>query len=128
MRTLLLGLVVVALSACVTTNSVPLGAGTVYPAVPPEQVQVFLTEADVPGEFEKVALINARGETSWTDEEKMVKAMQKEAGKLGANAIILGEFKEPSAGVKVAAAVLGTGTERKGQVLAIRILPPTPQQ
>lgn len=124
MRTLLLAMAVLTLSACVSTNSIPLGTPSTYAAVPAEQVRVFLTEADVPGEFEKLALINAKGESSWTDEEQMIRAMQKEAGKLGANAIILGEFKEPSAGAKVAGAFLGTSVERKGQVLAIRIVTP----
>ena len=120
----MLALAVVSVAGCVSTNHVPLGSPNTYPAVAPEEVQVFLTEADVPAEFEKIALINATGESSWTDEAQMVRAMQKKAGELGANAIILGEFKEPSAGAKVAGAFLGTSVERKGQVLAIRLLPP----
>jgi hypothetical protein len=109
-----------ALTACVTTNAVRLGTHT-YPRVPAEEVQVFITEEDVGAPFEKIALINAKGEASYTDEAKMINAMRKKAGEMGANAIILGEIREPSAGSKIAGAFLGTGAERKGQVVAIRI-------
>jgi hypothetical protein len=114
-------LAIVLPSGCVSTNAVRLANAGTYPEVEPEQVQVFLTEADVKVEYEKIALINASGESNFTNEEGMIKAMQKKAGKLGANAIILGEIKDASAGAKVAAAVLGTGTQRKGQVVAIRL-------
>lgn len=119
---LLLVAVALLLSACVRTNAVRLG-GQTYPAVPADQVQVFLSEDDVDVPFERIALINAKGEASYTDEAKMINAMRKKAGEMGANAIILGEIKEPSAGSKIAAAVLGTGAERKGQVVAIRVRP-----
>jgi hypothetical protein len=109
-------------AGCVSTNAVRLGSAQNYPRVPAEQVQVFLTEEDVKVPFEKVALINASAESGMTNEAKMIKAMQKKAGALGANAIILGDIKEPSAGAKVAGAFLGTGAQRKGSVTAIRIL------
>jgi hypothetical protein len=121
MRKIALLLTVLLATACVSTNAVRLANAGTYPEVPPEQVQVFLTETDVKVEFEKIALINASGESNWTNEEGMIKAMQKKAGKLGANGIILGDIKEASAGAKVAAAVFGTGTQRKGQVVAIRL-------
>src|SRR4051812_26085950 len=111
-------------TACVSTNAVRLGSATVYPPVPPEQVQVFMTEADVKVEFEKIALINASAESNFSNEASMIKAMQKKAGKLGANGVILGEMKDASTGAKVAAAVLGTSTQRKGQVVAIRLKDP----
>lgn len=127
MRALTTLLATVALTACVSTNAVQLGSVGSYPPVPPEKVQVFLTEADVKVEFEKVALINAKGESNWTNESGMIKAMQKKAGELGANGIILGEIKEASSGAKVAAAVLGVGTQRKGTVVAIRLKEATKQ-
>ena len=52
----------------------------------------------------------------------MISAMRKKAAKIGANGIILQEIKEASDGAKVAAAVFGVSTNRKGKVIAIRLL------
>lgn len=111
----------VLLSGCVNTSAVQLGTPGQFPPTDPEQVQVFLTEADVKVPFEKVALINAEGNYQYANDERMIKAMKKKAAELGANAIIIGEFKDPSTASKVANAVLGVGGERKGQVLAVRL-------
>ncbi|HEY0809664.1 MAG TPA: hypothetical protein VGD49_05855 [Longimicrobiales bacterium] len=109
------------LAACINTNAVRLGEPGQYPAVHPDSVKVFLTEADVKGEFDKVALINAEGNYSYATDEKMINAMKKKAGKLGANAIILGEFRDPSTVEKIADAVIGVGGEKTAKVLAIRL-------
>ena len=82
---------------------------------------MFLTEADVKGEFDKVAIINAEGNYSFATDEKMVNAMKKKAAKLGANAIVIGEFKDPSTVEKIADAVVGVGGTKTGKVLAIRL-------
>jgi len=47
--------------------------------------------------------------------------MRKEAGKLGANGIILDSLSEPSAGAKIAGAFHGTGAQRTGKVIAIYV-------
>lgn len=120
-RILPLLLAAIALSACVTTHAIELGTPGRYPPVDPLQVQVFLAEADVKLPFEKIAVIEAKGDYSMIQDEDMVKAMKKKAAKLGANALILGEFKDPSAVEKVAHALLNVSAERKGRVLAIRI-------
>ena len=78
-----LAIVLLALTACVRTSTVPLGTPRAYAPVLPQDVQVFLKEADVPGPFEKIALINAEGATGWTSENGMVEKLRKEAGKLG---------------------------------------------
>ena len=114
-------LAVVALVGCINTNAVELGQPKQYAPVAPEQVQVFLTEADVKGEFDKVAIINAEGNYSFATDEKMVNAMKKKAAKLGANAIVIGEFKDPSTVEKIADAVVGVGGTKTGKVLAIRL-------
>ncbi|HKI96719.1 MAG TPA: hypothetical protein VJ992_15625 [Gemmatimonadales bacterium] len=119
-----LGAAVVVLAACVSTNAVQLAPGAQkYPAVPADSVQVFLAASDIHVPYEKLALINASGASGWTDEEGMINAMRKKAGKLGANAIVLENIKEPSAGAKVAAALFGGQAERKGEVIAIRLHP-----
>ena len=114
-------LVLVALAGCISTNAVRLGAPTQYPPVRPEEVQVFLKEEDVKGEFDKIAIVNAEGNYSYANDERMIEAMKKKAAKLGANAIILGEFKDPSTVEKIADAVVGVGGEKTAKVLAIRL-------
>jgi len=53
--------------------------------------------------------------------------MRFQAGQAGANAVVLDAISEPSAGAKIAAAVIGVGAERKGKAIAICILPPEKQ-
>lgn len=113
----------VASLACVSTNATRLGTAPIRPAISPDVVAIYRTAAQVPGKYEEVALLNSAGESSLTNEEKMMNSMRKKAAELGANAIILDAISEPSAGVKVAAAVLGTGATRKGKAIAIYVFP-----
>jgi hypothetical protein len=99
---------------------VPLGEPVPRPAVPWTEVRVFLNEGDVPGPFEKIPLITAKGDYDATSDREMVDKFRKEAGKVGANAIILEDIKEPSTGAKIVDAVLGVPAERRGRVLAVR--------
>jgi hypothetical protein len=114
-------LAVLMLTGCISTNAVRLGEPRQYPPVTPEEVQVFLKEEDVKAEFDKVAIINAEGNYTYANDEKMINAMKKKAAQLGANAIILGEFKDPSTVEKIADAVIGVGGEKTAKVLAIRL-------
>jgi len=112
------------LAACVTTQALRLGTPTSRPPVPWQDVVVYASADKVPGNYEEIALLSSTGNTALTSEKTMWNSMRKEAGKLGANAIILDAMSEPSAGAKVAAAfLLGTGAERKGKAIAIYVLP-----
>ncbi|MEQ1854948.1 MAG: hypothetical protein ABL963_00675, partial [Longimicrobiales bacterium] len=51
----------------------------------------------------------------------MIDKLREEAGKLGANAIILGDIEEPGTGTRIAAAILDFETERETQALAIYV-------
>jgi hypothetical protein len=112
---------VLALAGCVSTNAVQLGQPNQYPPVNADEVQVFQKESDVKVDFDKVAIIHAEGDYTLVNDEKMINAMKKKAAKLGANAIIIEEFKDPSTVEKIADAVIGVGGEKKGKVLAIRL-------
>jgi hypothetical protein len=112
---------VLALAGCVSTNAVQLGQPHQYPPVNADEVQVFQKESDVKADFDKVAIIHAEGDYTLVNDEKMINAMKKKAAKLGANAIIIEEFKDPSTVEKIADAVIGVGGEKKGKVLAIRL-------
>jgi hypothetical protein len=115
--------IVIAAAGCVQTNAVRLGNAPRRAPVPADSVAVYRTADQVPGRYEEVALLNSTGESHWTNEAAMFESMRKKAGQMGANAIILDAINEASAGAKVAAAVLGTGTERKGRSVAVFVYP-----
>lgn len=114
-------LLTLVLGGCVVTSVTPL-SNKQYDPVSPDQVVIYLDETDIPGEFEKLAIINAKGESSWTDEKQMYERARKDAAKIGANGILVEQVKEPSAGAKIAGAFLGTGSQRTGTMIAIRVL------
>ena len=115
-------LMVLLFAGCVTASSTRLDS-QVYPPIHPDQVTIYLDEADIPGEYEKVALITLRGNYQATDEAKMFRKARKEAAKLGANGVLVQEVRDPSTGAKVAAALIGVGGDRKGEVIAIYVPP-----
>lgn len=118
-------LTIVALTvSCVSTNATLLNPTPVpRPKLPPEQVRIYRTADQVGRKYEEVALLNSTGESNFTNEAGMMESMRKKAGELGANGIILDAINEAGAGAKVAAAVLGTGTQRKGRAIAIFVFP-----
>jgi hypothetical protein len=112
--------IMLAASGCVMTNAAMLNPGLApRPKVAPEQVRIFRSFDQVPGKYEEIALLNSTGESNWTNESLMLESMRKKAGDLGANGIVLSAIDEAGAGAKVAAAVFGTGTQRKGRAVAI---------
>lgn len=109
------------LAGCVQTQATML-SGETYPPTLESDVVIYLSEADIPGEFKKIAIINAQGESSWTNEQQMYTAARKRAAKIGAHGVLIEEVDEPGSGAKVAAAIFGTGTTRRGQMIAIRLI------
>ena len=110
------------IAGCVSADATKLAA-TAYEPIPPEQVTIYMDEADAPTTYEKVALINLRGETGWTNEKGMYSAARKKAAKLGANGLILGDIDEPTNTSKLAGAFLGVPVNRKSVAVAIRTSP-----
>jgi len=117
-------LFVIALAAsaigCVTTSVAPLN-NKAYAPIHPDEVTVFLEEDDIPGEYEKVALLYSRGDYAWTDEARMFKKARKKAAKIGANGLLVQRIKEPNTGDKVAHALIGTEAKRRGEMVAIYV-------
>ncbi|HVZ47418.1 MAG TPA: hypothetical protein VG916_01430 [Gemmatimonadaceae bacterium] len=114
----------VAAVACVQTNATMLNpAPANHPRTPADKIRIYRTADQVKAKYDEVALLNSTGESNWTDEAKMMESMRKKASEVGANAIILDAINEASAGAKVAAAVFGTGTQRKGRSIAIYVYP-----
>ncbi len=110
------------LSACVSTNTTMLVPPQKYAPVPDDSVQVFLSEQEIKDkgyQYERVALIYATGSAEYTSESGMVRKLRHDAGQRGANGIVLNPIHEPGAGAKVAGALFGIGTQRKGEVVAV---------
>jgi hypothetical protein len=121
MRLRLLAAVVLTSTACVSTNASLLNPSVTYQKICPNGVQIFTSAERVRSEYYEVAILNSKGESSWTDENEMTTSQRSKAARLGANGIILGDVKEPNAGTKILGSIFGTGAERKGSGLAIYI-------
>jgi hypothetical protein len=111
------------LSGCVSVNATRLEAGPPREAITPDRVRIYRTAQQVGRPYDEIALLNASGDYSMTNEAQMFEAMRKKAAKLGANAVILDALSEPTTGQRVARALLGTPAQRKGQAIAIYIDP-----
>jgi hypothetical protein len=124
MRKLGLGLLCLAITGCITTHATLVDpTATRYPRVPPDSVRIFTDQSELDTlDFIRIAIIEASGSGEWTNQSEMLQAMRTKAGELGGNGVVLPRIEEPSAGAKVAAAIFGTGTQRKGNVVAVRVL------
>lgn len=121
---LLMAATMLCATGCVVTNASRLSTATESrPLVLPKDVALYRVASQVPRAYEEVALLNSAGDANYTNEAKMFESMKKEAGKVGANAVVLDALSEPGAGAKVAAAIFGVSAQRKGKALAIWIFP-----
>jgi hypothetical protein len=117
----MLWVVPLVLGACVSTNAVKLNPSVVRAPVCPNAVEIFTDASRVPTEYVEVAVLNSKGESSYTSEQGMYESQRKKAAQLGANGLILAPINEPKAGTKIIGALFGTGAERKGHATAIWI-------
>ena len=121
-----LALAALGLSACVSTQATMVNPGAMrLAALRPEQVQIFTDQSELDTlDFTRVAIIEATGSGEYTSQTGMIEAIRKKAAALGANGVLMPQIQEPGAGAKVAAAVLGLGTQRKGQAIAVYVRGP----
>ena len=119
-KLLFIPIAVILVSACVTTDATMLSSKS-YPPIDPSEVTIYLSEDDIEGDYEKIAIINARGSASYTSESQMYEAVRKKAAEMGANGILHAKLEEPSSGAKVAAAFVGVDTTRRGEMIAIYV-------
>jgi hypothetical protein len=108
-----------ALSGCVSAQATMLG-GTRYAPVPENEVHVFLEETEVPETCERIALIHTAGDVESTSKQQMISAARRRAGKVGANAVLVTDIRDPKMGTRVAATVFGISAERKGEMYGYR--------
>lgn len=119
-RTILLGLAAaIGTVACMRTNAALMDNSLHLARTCPKGVKLYTSPEKVESQYTEVALLNSTGNTNWTTESGMVKSMREKAAEVGATGIIMQNIDEPSAVAKVAGAVLGVSTERKGKSVAI---------
>ena len=121
MRAVVAPLALLMLAACVQTNAAVLDVTAQRAPICPNGVKIFTDTAQIGGPYVAVALLNSTGESNWTNEDQMLASQRNKAAELGANGILFTGIQEASAGAKVAAAFLGTGTQRKGHATAIEV-------
>ena len=109
------------LSACVSTNASLIDPTVHLARTCPAAIKLYTTPDRVGQPYREVAILNAKGESNWSDEEDVIESMRDKAAEIGANGIILGGIDEPSALTKVIGQVAKTGSQRKGKALAIYV-------
>ncbi|HET6764545.1 MAG TPA: hypothetical protein VFH27_12765 [Longimicrobiaceae bacterium] len=112
-------LAAVVLTGCVSARATMLGPTAQRAPVAEDQVRIYLAADSVPSSCERIALIDLEGSAQMTNETQMLRAGRRRAGKIGANAIKMGDqVKEPGTGRIVASALLGVSANRKTQFTA----------
>src|SRR5882672_3128794 len=109
----------VLVSACVRTNAALIDPSVHLAPTCKTAIKLFTTPDRVGQPYREVAMLNAKGESNWSDEGDMIESMREKAAEVGANGIILNGIDEPSALTKVIGEVAKTGSQRKGNALAI---------
>lgn len=109
------------LGGCVSTSTTMLAAGTAGPATLPDSIVIYRTAAQVQGPYRELALLDSVGDANATNQTQMYNSMRREAGKIGANGIILDSTTEPSAAAQVAGAIFGVGSNRRGRAIAVLV-------
>jgi hypothetical protein len=114
--------VLVGVAGCVHTSATVLSS-TPRPEVATSAVVLYTSADKVPGKYDEIALIDSKGSDQWVSEHKMLESIRKQAGKVGANGVILQAETEPGTGAQVAHALIGTSADRHGKALAIFVYP-----
>jgi hypothetical protein len=117
------------LVGCLSVTTTQLGpprAGYGRAVVAAERVAVYRIPDQVPGDYEEVALLHATGPISWTTETGMIRKLREEAGRLGANAIILEPERKLTVREKIAIEKSNVDIGRDGRAVAIYVRFPEP--
>jgi hypothetical protein len=115
------GMLLAALTACGThTRIVATNPALSLSPTCTDAVAVYADRENVPYDYYEVALITAEGNSVYTGNGDILKAMRSKAAPLGANGLVINSLGATHATVKViGAAVGGSEAERKGQAIAI---------
>lgn len=112
---------VVALTACAThSNIVATNPALSLSPTCAEAVDVYADRDRVPYDYYEVALVTAEGNSVYTGNGDILKAMRGKAASVGANGLVINSIGATHATVKVIGAAVGSNdAERKGQAIAI---------
>ncbi len=120
-RTVALVTLPAALTACRTHNSIV--ATNPALALSPtctDAVSAYADRDHVPYDYYELARVTAEGNSVYTGNGDLLKAMRSKAASVGANGLVINSLGATHATVKViGAAVGGNDAERKGQAIAI---------
>lgn len=120
MRNILLVFVLTGLSsACISVSKSVLTHDYRMDPIERDDVYVFFAYDEI-CEHDRIAILAAEGDEDLTSEGQMIDKLREEAGRLGANAIVLNYVEEPGGGERVVAAATGDSAERRSQAVAIR--------
>lgn len=110
-----------ATSACgVRTATTDVSPNMSRAATCDEAVDTYTSRAAVPHDYYEVAWISAEGNSVYTSDGKILAQVRKKAADVGANAIIVNDFKESGATTKVIGAAIGANSaDTKVSALAI---------
>jgi hypothetical protein len=112
---------VVAFMACRTqSNIVATNPALSLSPTCTDAVAAYADRDHVPYDYYEVALVTARGNSVYTGNGDLLKAMRSKAASVGANGLVINSLGATHATVKViGAAVGGNDADRKGQAIAI---------
>jgi hypothetical protein len=86
----------------------------------PDAVAAYPDRDHVSYDYYEVALITAKGNSVYTGNGDLLKAMRSKAASVGANGLVINSLGATHATVKVIGAAVGSSdAERKGQAIAI---------
>lgn len=107
-------------TACVKTQ-VESGPSPVRAAVAPESVAVLRSDAGI-ARFEEIATVRASGDGRYVGEVQLIAKLREQAGRLGANALIVDSLMLPSAGRALLGYFIGVTARAEGR--AVHLLAP----
>jgi hypothetical protein len=83
-------------------------------------VPVYASSADIPYDYYEVALITGEGNSVYTGNGDVLKAVRSQAASVGANGVVVDSLRATHVTVKIlGAAVGGSDAERKARAIAI---------
>jgi len=114
-------LTTLAASACgVRTQTTDVSPNLSRAATCEAAVDTYTSRSMVPKDYHELAWISAEGNSVYTSDGKITDQIKKKAAQVGANAIIVNDFKESGATIKVIGAALGSSSaDAKVSALAI---------
>lgn len=117
MRKVIFGVTVVILGACVSLNTTTLNPSAEYAPVQKDQVRIFQGGDNVPEPWVKIAIFNASGSDSFTDESDLYGKMREEAAKRGCNGVVLQGHEDAGTAERI---FFGMGADQEAEGVCIR--------